>query len=445
MISTKPDPFLNEVNSFEDLQMEFEELNDCEDYQLDFDNSVELLHNVKKKTCYKGSFDAFSAFIEEIEMPKAGKYNVLDREKDNNLYIELVQQEDVLKLLIRRDTGNEIIPFHCIPPAEVGGQIKHPFIRQAIESITKVELAPKLNMFLPKIQAEQGLKVFLCPVQQCNMGFIKMTTARTHSLMHLKIKPYKCKQENCKWAFYTPFKLRRHEETHAKRKDYICPIEGCNRRFTTIYNLNGHKRTHARPADLPCFVEECEEKFQTTKARQQHMKTHCRSEGSFRCEESNCNKKFFTETALLTHQKLHTHKASDLVCSWPNCGKVFEQPYRLKEHKRVHTGQRPYHCSFGDCKWSFSTASKLKRHQVTHTNERKFHCTIGNCSKSFMRSEHLKHHTLTHIGQRTFICEGNLFKRLPKSLFGALTMFATFPNYRNRKFCCQIMCFCSLQ
>lgn len=407
MISTKPDPFLNEVNSFEDL---FEELNECEDYNLDFDDSVDFLPTVKKKSCYKGPFDVFNSCVDEIEMPIIGKYTMLEREKDNNIYIELVQDDDVLKLLVRRDTGDEVIPFHCILPTEVGGQVKHPFIRQAVESITKFELDPKANMFLPKIQAEQGLKVFLCPVQQCNMAFIKMTTARTHSLMHLKIKPYKCKHENCKWAFYTAFKLRRHEETHAKRKDYVCPIEGCNRRFTTVYNLNGHKRTHARPADLPCFVEDCDEKFQTTKARQQHMKTHRRSEGAFQCDEANCMKKFFTETALLAHQKLHTHKASDLVCSWPNCGKVFEQPYRLKEHKRVHTGQRPYHCNFGGCKWSFSTASKLKRHQVTHTNERKYRCTVGDCNKSFMRSEHLRHHMLTHIGTRSsFTCEGKIY------------------------------------
>lgn len=339
-------------------------------------------------------------------VPKENKCAVLEKTCDTGIYIELVQEEEILKLIVRSSSGEEVIPFHCIAPNEVGGQIKHPFIRQLISSVDKVQLSDDLELQMPKIQTEQGLKVFLCPHEDCQLGFMRLATAKLHSLIHLEHKPYKCTFEKCTWAFYTPFKLRRHQDTHYKRKDFVCPVAECARRFTTIYNLNGHKRLHERPADLPCPVHKCNEMFQTTRARQVHLRSHRISEASFECSEPHCNKKFFTQTSLQSHARSHSHKEGELQCQWPNCGRVFEQPYRLKEHERFHTGQRPYCCSFEDCKWSFPTASKLKRHQSTHTNERKFHCTIGSCNKSFLRPEHLREHTLTHIGQRTYICDG---------------------------------------
>lgn len=335
------------------------------------------------------------------------KYSLLEVNSKANMFIELVQDDNVLKVKIRNSQGDEIVPFHCLSPSEVGGQIKHPFIRQAVATICQIELAPELDLCMPKLQTEQGLKLFLCPQQDCREAFMRLAIAKLHGLVHLEHKPYKCSYANCTWAFYTPFKLRRHEDTHFKRKDFICPFPDCARRFTTIYNLNGHKRRHERPADLPCPVDGCNEMFQTIRARQIHLRGHHPSEASFECPEPACSKKFFTQASLQSHARSHTHRGSDLQCQWPNCGKVFEIPYRLKEHERMHTGQKPYCCTFENCKWSFSTASKLKRHQSTHTNDRKFHCTIGTCSKSFLRSEHLKEHTLTHIGQRTFVCDGN--------------------------------------
>lgn len=230
MISRKPDPFLNEVNNFEDVQIGLDVFSNSKGYELDFEeNSIDFVISPKKKrSCYKGKYDIFTNFVEKFDMPKISKYDILEAEleKGNHLYIDLVQMEDTLKLHIRNSSGKEVLEFHLIQSSEMKDQAKYPLIRQSVEVVTKVELAQKLNVFLPKLQTEQGLKVFLCPVHHCNVAYIKTTTARKHSLMHLKIKPYKCTFDGCKWAFYTASKLRRHEETHSKRKDYACPAEG---------------------------------------------------------------------------------------------------------------------------------------------------------------------------------------------------------------------------
>lgn len=397
MISPKPDDLLTQNNV-----QDFPVTDDNETFQftdLNINSNTEKSKKPKRTT--NGNTDKNMNSV-----PKQTKCSTLENSCDSGIYMELVQEEDILKLLVRNSNGDEIIPSHCVSPNEVGGQIKHPFIRQLISVVSRVQLSEDYDLHMPKMQTEQGLKVFLCPHEECHLGFMRLATAKLHSLVHLEHKPYKCTFPNCTWAFYTPFKLRRHQDTHFKRKDFVCPIPDCARRFTTIYNLNGHKRLHERPADLPCPVQKCNQMFQTTRARQIHLRTHRISEASFECTEPNCNKKFFTQTSLQSHTRSHSHKETDLQCQWPNCGKVFEQPYRLKEHERFHTGQRPYCCSFEDCKWSFPTASKLKRHQSTHTNDRKFHCTIGSCNKSFLRPEHLREHTLTHIGQRTYVCEG---------------------------------------
>lgn len=435
MINPKQDEFLNQLNN--DSSPSLDQLSDYETYQVtDFNDpksiDVEELSMIYSRVVSNspGVTDRNMNTVPR-ESNKSSKENVkfnskciaLEKESNSDIYIELVQEQDRLKLLVRDTQGNEVVPFHCLPPSEVGGQIKHPFIRQSISLVSRISLSTEIDLHMAKLQTEQGLKLFLCPQQDCRQAFMRLATAKHHSLMHVGHKPFKCSFDNCTWAFYTPFKLKRHEDTHFKRKDFVCPVPECAKRFTTIYNLNGHRRMHERPADLPCPVQKCKEMFQTTRARQIHLKNHRRSEGSFQCPD--CGKKFFTQSTLQAHTRSHSHKDSELQCKWPNCGKVFEQPYRLKEHERMHTGQKPYCCSFENCKWSFPTASKLKRHQSTHINERKFHCTIGSCNKSFLRSEHLREHTLTHIGQRTYICEGKqsiLYRDLATREFSGLLL-----------------------
>lgn len=422
MISPEPDPFLNEVNQAENSPINLEQFSDCETYPLSNlpvkniqtekskkaarTRSTKGKRSKTTKTLPREADDAKASFV------NSSKCDLLQNDGETGSYVELLQEDETLMLHVKDSNGKEIVPFHYILSAEVGGQVEHPFIHQNISVVSSVELSPELNIQMPKLQTEQGLRLFLCPIQECRKAFIQFASAKLHALSHLEHKPYKCNFPNCRWAFYTPFKLRRHKETHSKRKDFVCDVPGCARRFTTIYNLSGHKRLHDRPANLPCPVKKCNKMFQTIRGRQLHLRSHRRSEASLECSASNCNKKFFTQTALLTHLKSHSHKESELVCQWPECGKVFEQPYRLKEHQRIHTGQRPYCCLVEDCKWSFPTASKLRRHQSTHTNDRKFHCTIGTCSKSFLRSEHLKDHTLTHIAQRTIVCDGKNFTYL---------------------------------
>ncbi|GLV43243.1 Meiotic central spindle [Carabus blaptoides fortunei] len=249
-----------------------------------------------------------------------------------------------------------------------------------------------------------GLRLWVCPENDCRRIFNRLNTLKSHILSHYGLKPFKCDFPGCPWSFYTSFKLKRHRETHLKRKDFKCSIPDCNRTFTTIYNLNTHMKLHERPARLKCLVRSCNCKFQTRRAMEIHLKTHESSLAPYKCAHPGCNKLYFSCNALTAHSRSHQHKEEELRCQWDNCGRLFDKPCRLKAHMRQHTGDKPYVCKFKDCKWAFSSSSKLKRHQYKHNNERKFRCTIGDCTKAFMRSEHLREHTYTHIGQRTHQC-----------------------------------------
>lgn len=417
VIGIKLDPLLNEINSRESPVMLH--LSDTDVDQMDICNMVVLqnsensyfgqnmlLQNPQMVSKIDKNMNSLST--DKKSNSEKSKCDILEKTFLTGLTIELTGTTRKFQVILQGILNKPILPKHFL--TNLNGYSIQPFSKQPVKMLENVILATNLDMQMPCIHTEVGLRIWLCPVIDCNRAFYKINLARLHALQHLAHKPFKCDYPKCIWAFYTSGKLKRHQETHSKRKDFVCSYTGCERRFTTIYNLKWHRRDwHEKPPAFQCTVKGCNKCFQHMRARELHLKTHGEEEAPYRCHVPECNKPFFLYTALSTHSRVHAQKESDLRCQWPNCGRIFEQPCRLKQHTLQHTGQRPFMCTFEKCKWAFSTASKLKRHLSTHTNERKFHCTMGSCSKSFLRSEHLKDHTLTHIGQRSFHCDGKYF------------------------------------
>ncbi|XP_017782288.1 PREDICTED: zinc finger protein ZXDC-like [Nicrophorus vespilloides] len=382
MISNELDPLMNQINTNDTL----DGFSDSESNLMKgFEASTRQLH-FKTLTC---------------------KSKYLESTLPGGMNVEFQLDDSKILILITNNT-NDVIPFPemYISLSDLGGQITIPKQKVPVISLERVVLAENLDAYMPCLNLETNLRLYICPKPDCPLVYTRFGAAKLHTFMQIGHKPFKCDYPNCTWAFYNSFKLRRHQESHTNSKDFVCIVDNCGRKFTNIYNLNIHiKNHHEKPANLPCHVAGCNQKFQTARLRDKHFKTHDSKEAPFQCPHKNCNRSFFLMTGLTSHARIHTHRESELKCDYPNCGKVFEQPCRLKEHSRQHTGFRPYICTYDQCTWSFTTASKLKRHQSTHTKERKFHCTIGTCNKSFLRSEHLKEHTLTHIGPRSFNCE----------------------------------------
>lgn len=410
LISNKPDPLLNAVSRRDSPILL--SLTDTDHDQLGEMGSIDLLDTSTSESMYfeqncqtrwKMDRNMNSLLKDKILAPN--KCDILEKLVKDGLTLEIKEINSKFEVLLEANGNQTEFSNHNICVNEPG-HINQPISRQAVTLLEKMQLAPDLDVRMACLHCEMGLRVWFCPLEECQRAFYRLNVAKLHSLQHLNHKPFKCTHPNCTWAFFTMGKLKRHQETHNKRKDFICSYPGCDRSFTTIYNLNCHRRSsHETPAGFSCTVKTCDKRFHNMRSRELHLKTHGEEEAPYKCHVADCGKVFFLCTSLMSHRRIHSHKESEVRCDWANCGRVFPHPCRLKQHIRQHTGQRPFTCTFAECKWAFPTASKLRRHLNSHTNERKFHCTMGSCNKSFLRSQHLKDHTLTHIGQRLFHCD----------------------------------------
>jgi len=86
-----------------------------------------------------------------------------------------------------------------------------------------------------------GLNNDLTICHECQMGFTKMFTYRSHvKCVHEKVKRYFCKE--CGKGFYFRKGLRKHEITmHANPEQFIC--SSCATAFATNDQLQRHYRT----------------------------------------------------------------------------------------------------------------------------------------------------------------------------------------------------------
>lgn len=224
------------------------------------------------------------------------KCDIIEQLITENSRLTVSYNNENYTVMIKDSDETEILGPFTIKLSEMG--YNPTTVEQPILNLQREEIAPNVNVFMPRINGEKGLHLFLCPVAECTEMYVRVATAKLHALAHLNIKPYVCDYPGCRWSFYTIHKLARHCDTHLKRKDYECSVPGCGKRFTTMYNYKEHKKKHDLPAILECPVESCNKMFQNHKTRNDHIRTHERSEASFICPVETCNKRFFSAVTL---------------------------------------------------------------------------------------------------------------------------------------------------
>jgi uncharacterized Zn-finger protein len=72
-----------------------------------------------------------------------------------------------------------------------------------------------------------------------------------HRRTHEGVRPFVCPMEQCHKSFITNSALRAHSRVHTGERPYHCGVEGCDRMFSTNSNLRRHERTHGMNPGFP--------------------------------------------------------------------------------------------------------------------------------------------------------------------------------------------------
>ena len=89
-------------------------------------------------------------------------------------------------------------------------------------------------------QSDVSSRFFRC--DECNAGFSKYTSLKSHLLKHSGEKKYKC--EHCNKTFFSSSSLKIHVRVHTGDRPFKC--KECPRKFSDPSNFNKHKRWHAK-------------------------------------------------------------------------------------------------------------------------------------------------------------------------------------------------------
>eukprot|EP01128_Nolandella_sp_AFSM9_P008001 TRINITY_DN4586_c0_g1_i1.p1 TRINITY_DN4586_c0_g1~~TRINITY_DN4586_c0_g1_i1.p1 ORF type:complete len:405 (-),score=67.47 TRINITY_DN4586_c0_g1_i1:4-1071(-) len=195
-----------------------------------------------------------------VKLPEIGLSSVLDIIKKcepNNLQMEgggewqfdmgELSSSTVWKIKVFIDSW-----FAQVQPAEMMGQVSHPFVNVGPLNPTQNSRGVTLNINVDELRKSLELRkdtLLSCP--HCNKKFETSALLVKHVKTHSPDKPYAC--EVCGKAFRHQSTRKDHANTHLKIKPYLCEFKDCGKRFANMANLKRHFRTHTNEKPFACM------------------------------------------------------------------------------------------------------------------------------------------------------------------------------------------------
>ncbi|XP_018326396.1 zinc finger protein 569 isoform X2 [Agrilus planipennis] len=251
----------------------------------------------------------------------------------------------------------------------------------------------KMVSILNKKNNSHNIKktLFLC--SQCNIGYTKKETLKSHMIRAhpiIKTVPKQPKQEYIETANVMEMKVKEEEKI----------IQ--NKLKSTANLIKKHQKASKK---IKCSIKGCELRFAREDTRKRHESCHIDGhKKQFACTE--CGVKFSIWRICSTHLwKCHKIDMDLLTCPMCNDFKA-NSCFRLISHMSIHNEEKPFLCNI--CGKAFKTISQLRTHQVIHKEVppgwlAQQQCTI--CQKFFANSKSLKKHIqCVHNKYKPFIC-----------------------------------------
>ncbi|KAI5320457.1 hypothetical protein L3X38_040165 [Prunus dulcis] len=237
--------------------------------------------------------------------------------------------------------------------------------------------------------------------QECGATFKKPAYLKQHMQSHSLERPYICSVDDCRSSFRRKDHLNRHLLQH-QGKLFKCPIENCNRGFVSQGNMRRHVRELHNEDDPSANVggqkqhvcQDCGKVFKFASKLQKHENSHVKLDSveAF-CSEPGCMKYFSNEKCLKAHiQSCHQHITCEI------CG-TKKLKRNIERHLCTHEGGRAsverIKCSYKGCLHTFSTKSNLHQHvKAVHLEHKPFVCSFSGCGMRFaykhVRDKHEK-------------------------------------------------------
>lgn len=153
-------------------------------------------------------------------------------------------------------------------------------LRFVTSSQLQQPIADKIKV---KMSPAKGLSV--CPYQECQKEFNKVSNTKTHLNSHLNIRMYDCPFPGCGLSFKLKLHLKSHmNRTHLKPVDptpfepskfkFICKYPGCQKGYNTEMNLTIHERKHTGERPFQCHI--CYKRFPSNGNLTKHAVLHNR-------------------------------------------------------------------------------------------------------------------------------------------------------------------------
>ncbi|XP_050116885.1 transcription factor IIIA-like isoform X1 [Malus sylvestris] len=227
--------------------------------------------------------------------------------------------------------------------------------------------------------------------EDCGATFKKPAHLKQHMQSHSLERPYVCSVDDCHSSFRRKDHLNRHLLQH-QGKLFKCPIENCNRGFICQGNMSRHvKKLHNDDGTYVgkgqkqhvCQEIGCGKVFQFASKLQKHENSHVHLDSveAF-CSELGCMQYFTNEQCLKAHiLSSHQHVTCEI------CGSK-KLKRNIKRHLLTHKGGAPsverIKCSCNGCLQTFSTKSNLTQHvKAVHLEDKPFVCSFSGCGMRF--------------------------------------------------------------